>query len=68
MFTREFYDCVDNDKCCVVHFLLDLFYSKTLRAFVIKNIFGTILMDSPVIQGKSRKKGSKKLRVRNFKS
>ena len=53
-----------NDVWCIS--CLTFFYSKTLRAFVIKNIFGTILMDSPVIQGKSRKKGSKKLRVRNF--
>ena len=53
-----------NDVCAFL--ASPFFYSKTLRAFVIKNIFGTILMDSSVIQGKSRKKGSKKLRVRNF--
>lgn len=42
---------------------MHILFSKTLRNFVIKNVFGEILNQSPVLQGKQRKKNSKKLRV-----
>ncbi|XP_067945770.1 ribosomal RNA processing protein 1 homolog [Watersipora subatra] len=45
-----------------IHMLVGI-NSKTLRAFVIKNVFGELIQQSPVMIGRPRKKGSLKLRV-----
>ena len=60
MFTREFYDCVDNDKCCVVHFLPDLFLQQNIESVCDKKYIWYNTDGLSCHTGKIKEKGLQK--------